>query len=48
MSPTQPLAKSQESMAPDQRLDLLLAEHEQKQREDAAAAALARIRQEQA
>ena len=44
MSPTQPLAEAQESMTPDQRLDLLLAEHEQKHREDAAAAALARIR----
>ena len=48
MSPTQPLGTSQESMNPDQRLDLLLQEHEQKQREDVAAAALARIRQEQA
>ena len=45
MSPTQPLVKPQESMTPDQRLDLLLEEGERKQREDAAAAALARVRQ---
>ena len=38
------MASSQESLTPDQRLDLLLAEHEQKQRDDAAAAALSRIR----
>ena len=45
MSPTQPLVTSQESMTPDQRLDLLLEEGERKQREDAADAALARVRQ---
>ena len=45
MSPTQPLGTSQESMNPDQRLDLLLEEAERKQREDAAEAALARVRQ---
>ena len=45
MSPTQPLVKPQESMTPDQRLDLLLEEGERKQREDVAEAALARVRQ---
>ena len=45
MSPTQPLVIPQESMTPDQRLDLLLEEGERKQREDAAEAALARVRQ---
>ena len=45
MSPTPPLVTSQESITPDQRLDLLLEEGERKQREDAAEAALARVRQ---
>ena len=43
MSPTQPLAEAQESMTPDQRLDLLLAAAEQQVRENEAAAARARI-----
>ena len=43
MSPTQPLAGAQESITPDQRLNLLLAAAEQQVRESEAAAARARF-----
>ena len=43
MSPTQPLAEAQDSMTPDQRLELRLSAAEQPVRENEAVAARARI-----